>query len=121
MMDAAEGQIFVTNCVSAMQAPLRAHPFTKLRVAMYDALLDEHIKTLIEGQAQTALSKIGLAECLRGLRMKAEAAPLNSVPELHPVSLSNTLRTFYNSLFVRGGVLALPVFDRISDLTLRAK
>lgn len=121
MMDLAEGQIFVTNCVSAMQAPLRGHPFTKLRVDMYDALLEEYIKILIEGQAQTALSKIGLAECLRGLRLRAEEAPLNSVPELHPVSLSNTLRTFYNSLFVRGGVLALPLFDRITDVALRAK
>jgi len=120
MMDASDGQVFLINCIAAMQAPLRNHAFCSQRVTMYTALLDDHVRLLVDGQAAAALAKLGLAERLEALRAKPADAPLSSVPELHPVSLAATLRSFYNSLFT-GAVLALPVFERIGNRTLRAE
>eukprot|EP00747_Dinoflagellata_sp_TGD_P207353 gnl/TRDRNA2_/TRDRNA2_80927_c0_seq1.p1 gnl/TRDRNA2_/TRDRNA2_80927_c0~~gnl/TRDRNA2_/TRDRNA2_80927_c0_seq1.p1 ORF type:complete len:705 (+),score=150.49 gnl/TRDRNA2_/TRDRNA2_80927_c0_seq1:69-2117(+) len=121
MMDHADGQVFLINCVASMQAPLRKHDFTAQRVAMYAAILDEYVQLLVDGQASAVLQKLGLAERLKALREKAPDAPLSAVPELHPVSLSATLRSFYNSLFTLGGVLALPLLERISSRSLRSE
>ncbi|CAE8648662.1 unnamed protein product, partial [Polarella glacialis] len=53
------------------------------------------------------------------LREKRPEVPLSNVPELHPVSLAATLRSFYNSLFTLGGALALPLLERIENSSLR--
>jgi len=120
-MDAADGRVFLINCVSAMQSPLRKHDFTAQRVAMYAAFLDDQISLLVEGQAASVLSKLGLAERLKALREKPPDVPLSSVSELHPVSLAATLRSFYNSLFTMGGALALPLLERIASRALRSE
>jgi len=121
MMDSMDGQVFLINCVAAMQAPLRKRDFTAQRVAMYATLLDEQVSRLVEGQASAVLSKLGLAERLKALREKPADAPLSAVPELHPVSLAATLRSFYNSLFTLGGALALPLLERIASRSLRSE
>lgn len=121
MMDPADGQVFLINCMAAMQAPLRKHDFTAQRVAMYAALLDDQVRLLVDGQAAAVLQKLGLAERLQALRSKPPDAPLSAVPELHPVSLAATLRSFYNSLFTLGGALALPVLERIASRSLRSE
>ena len=107
------------NCVSAMQAPLQKHEFTKDRQEMYLEYQRDQLNRLIEGQAKAVLSKVGLAERLKALREKAPETPLSGVPELHPVALAATLRSFYNSLFTLGGALSLPLLERIEDTTLR--
>jgi len=121
MMDPTDGQVFLTNCVAAMQAPLRKYDFTAQRVAMYASLLDDQISLLVEGQASAVLTKLGLAERLKALRDKPPETPLSAVPELHPVSLAATLRSFYNSLFTLGGALALPLLEKISNRSLRSE
>mmetsp|Transcript_68505 Transcript_68505/g.198745 ORF Transcript_68505/g.198745 Transcript_68505/m.198745 type:complete len:707 (-) Transcript_68505:38-2158(-) len=121
MMDTADGQVFLINCIVAMQAPLQKHDFTAQRVAMYSALLEDHVRHLVDGQVALVLSKLSLTERLQALRRKPPDAPLSSVPELHPVSLAATLRSFYNSLFTLGGVLALPVLERISSRSVRSE
>jgi len=120
MMDPSDAQVFLTNCIAAMQGPLKKHAFTAQRVAMYTSLLDDHVKLLVSSQAAAVLSKLGLAERLQALRTKAPETPLSSVPELHPVSLAATLRSFYNSLFT-GGALTLPALERIGNRSLRAE
>jgi len=120
-MDHMDGQVFLVNCVASMQAPLRKRDFTAQRVAMYASLLDEQVSRLVEGQAAAVLSKLGLAERLKALREKPADAPLSAVPELHPVSLAATLRSFYNSLFTLGGALALPLLERIANRSLRSE
>jgi len=67
------------------------------------------------------LTKLGLAERLKALRDKPPETPLSAVPELHPVSLAATLRSFYNSLFTLGGALALPLLEKISNRSLRSE
>mmetsp|Transcript_4068 Transcript_4068/g.6798 ORF Transcript_4068/g.6798 Transcript_4068/m.6798 type:complete len:679 (+) Transcript_4068:23-2059(+) len=119
MMDAADGQVFLMNCVSAMQTPLEKHEFTKQRQEMYRAFLQDQAQRFVEGQAKAVLSKVGLSERLKALRDKPADVPLSGVPELHPVSLAATLRTFYNSLFTLGGALSLPLLERIEDVSLR--
>ena len=121
MMDTADGHVFLINCVCAMQMPLRKHDFTNQRQEMYTLFLDDQLNRLVEGQTKAVLSKVGLAERLKALREKLPETPLNSVPELHPVSLATTLRSFYNSLFTLGGALSLRLLERIDDATLREK
>eukprot|EP00929_Paragymnodinium_shiwhaense_P070262 TRINITY_DN35586_c0_g1_i1.p1 TRINITY_DN35586_c0_g1~~TRINITY_DN35586_c0_g1_i1.p1 ORF type:complete len:703 (+),score=156.37 TRINITY_DN35586_c0_g1_i1:52-2160(+) len=122
VMDSADGQVFLVNCVAAMQTPLKKHEkFTARRVAMYAALLEDQIRLLVESQAAGVLAKLGLAERLKALREKPATAPISAVPELHPVSLGATLRSFYNSLFTLGGALALPILERISSRSLRSE
>jgi hypothetical protein len=120
-MDVMDGQVFLINCVSTMQTPLMQRDFTAQRVAMYAALLDEQVSRLVDNQAAAVLSKLGLAERLKALREKAPGTPLSAVPELHEVSLSATLRSFYNSLFTLGGALALPLLERIANRSLRSE
>ena len=119
MMDTADGQVFLMNCVSAMQIPLQKHDFTKQRQNMYSSFMEDQSKRLVEGQAKAVLSKVGLSERLKALRDKPPNVPLSQVPELHPVSLGATLRSFYNSLFTLGGALSIPLLERIQDETLR--
>jgi len=121
MMDSADSQVFLINCVAAMQAPLRKHDFTAQRVSMYAEFLDDQIRMLVEGQAAAVLTKLGLAERLKALRNKPPDVPVGSVPELHPVSLAATLRSFYNSLFTLGGALALPLLEHIANRSLRSE
>ena len=119
MMDVADGQVFLMNCVSAMQAPLEKHEFTRQRQEMYKSFVEDQMKRLVEGQAKAILSKVGLSERLKALREKPPDVSLGGVPELHAVSLAATLRSFYNSLFTRGGALSLVLLERIEDLKLR--
>ena len=119
MMDVADGQVFLMNCVSAMQAPLEKHEFTKQRQEMYKSFVEDQVKRLVEGQAKAVLSKVGLSERLKALREKPPDVPLSGVPELHAVSLAATLRSFYNSLFTKGGALSLVLLERIEDGKLR--
>lgn len=121
MMDIMDGQVFLINCVAAMQTPLRQRDFTAQRVAMYAVLLDEQVAKVVDGQAAAVLGKLGLAERLKALKEKSPETPLSAVPELHPVSLSSTLKSFYNSLFTLGGALALPLLERISNRNLRSE
>mmetsp|Transcript_67376 Transcript_67376/g.161581 ORF Transcript_67376/g.161581 Transcript_67376/m.161581 type:complete len:707 (-) Transcript_67376:30-2150(-) len=120
-MDAADGQVFLVNCVAAMQTPLRKHDFTSQRVAMFAAVLDEQIQKLVDGQAAAVLSKLGLAELLRALRQKPEGQSVSQVPEFQAGALTATLRSFYNSLFTLGGALALPMLERIVNRSLRSE
>merc|ERR1712151_722330 len=113
-------QVFLINCVAAMQAPLMKYDFTAQRVGMYASLIDDQTQLLVEGQSAAVLAKLGLADALKALREKPANTPLANVPELHPVSLAASLRSFYNSLFTLGGALALPVLDRISSRNLRS-
>ena len=121
MMDMADGYVFLINCVCAMQAPLRKHDFTKQRQEMYCCFLEDQLNRLIDGQTKAVLSKVGLAERLKALREKSPGTPLSSLPELHPVSLATTLRSFYNSLFTLGGALSLQLLERIDDASLRER
>jgi len=121
LMEPSDAQVFIINCVGSMQAPLRTHDFTAQRVAMYAALLDDQNQLLVEGQAAAVLAKLGLAERLQALRDRKPDVPLSAVPELHPVSLAATLRSFYNSLFTLGGALALPQLERICSRNLRSE
>jgi len=121
MMDVADGQVFLLNCVATMQSPLSKHKFTAQRSSMYAALLEDQVRALVVGQTAAALAKLGLAERIEALRQKAPDTPLSAVPELHPVSLAATLRSFYNSLFTLGGALALPLLERISNRDLRSQ
>merc|ERR1712217_75698 len=121
MMDKADSQVFLINCVSAMQMPLKKYEFTAQRAEMYTALLKDQVQLVVDEQACGILAKLGLAERLKALREKSPEAPLASVPELHPVSLAATLRSFYNSLFTRGGVLTLPLLERITNRNLRSE
>jgi len=121
MMDMADGQVFLLNCVAAMQSPLSKHTFTAQRSLMYAALLEDQVSALVVGQTAATLAKLGLAERIEALRQKSPDTPLSAVPELHPVSLAATLRSFYNSLFTLGGVLALPLLERISNRDLRCQ
>lgn len=121
MMDSADGQVFLVNCVAAMQEPLRKHAFTAQRVAMYAAILDDQVKLLVDGQASAVLAKLGLAERLKALREKPAGVSVREVPELHEVSLSAALRQFYNSLFTLGGALSLPLLERIASRGLRSE
>lgn len=121
MMDKADGQVFLLNCIAAMQGPLKKHEFTAQRRDMYTALLEDQVKLLTERQTKAFLDKVGLAERLKALREKIPDAPLATVAELHPVSLAATLRSFYNSLFTLGSALSLPLLDRIEDTSLRDK
>jgi len=120
MMDNADGQVFLMNCVCAMLSPLQKHDFTRQRQEMYNSFLEDQLQRLVEGQTKAVLSKVGLAERLKALREKGET-PLSSVPELHPVSLATTLRSFYNSLFTLGGALSLQLLERIENVALREK
>ena len=121
MMDNADGYVFLINCVCAMQAPLQKHDFTSQRQEMYTSFLEEQLNRLMEGQTKAVMSKVGLAERLKALREKLPETPLNSVPELHPVALATTLRSFYNSLFTLGGALSLQLLERIDDGNLRER
>merc|ERR1712241_1392912 len=103
------------------QSPLSKHKFTAQRSLMYAALLEDQVRALVVGQTAAALAKLGLAERIEALRQKAPDTPLSAVPELHPVSLAATLRSFYNSLFTLGGALALPLLERISSRSLRSE
>merc|ERR1719507_150503 len=120
MMDIADGQVFLLNCVAAMRLPLSKHKFTAQRSSMYAALLEDQVRLLAEGQAASMLAKQGVAERLQALREKPPDVPLSAVPQLHPVSLATTLRSFYNSLFT-GSALALPVPERIASRELKAE
>ncbi|CAE7389467.1 COG6 [Symbiodinium sp. CCMP2456] len=121
MMETADGIVFLINCVCAMQMPLQKHEFTKQRQEMYASFLEDQLNRLVEGQTKAVLSKVGLAERLKALREKLPETPLSSVPELHPVSLAATLRSFYNSLFTLGGALSLRLLERIDDVALRER
>lgn len=121
MMDIQDGQVLLINCISAMQTPLRKREFTAERVNMYTSLIQDLIQALVQRQASSVLTKVGLAERLKALREKPPEISLSTVPELHPVSLAATFRSFYNSLFTVGGLLSLPLLERIDNSDLRSQ
>ncbi|CEM35876.1 unnamed protein product [Vitrella brassicaformis CCMP3155] len=112
--------VFLINSYSYMQLPLTKHDFTVRWVELFATLIEEQMNVLIRVQTEEVLDKIGFAERLTDLRNKAPDAPLESVPSLHPISLSSCLRSFYTSLFTMGSFV-LPLVEKISSRGLRSE
>ncbi|CAD7951911.1 unnamed protein product [Amoebophrya sp. A25] len=122
--------VFLINCISLMLEPLKTLPLAQDRAVLYSQLIQEQQMYLIEHQGQETLQKLGLLEKVTALRDVVgypekfpdggfpTAAQLQQVPELHAVSLSSVLRSFYTSLFTLKA-LSVPHVEKISARELR--
>ena len=100
-----EAPVFLLNCLSSLQAPLRRYAFTERTVTNLAALIDDQMGLLVAASTTAVLKKVGLLDKVSALRKAKEAAGdvhIESIPELHPIALSSCFKGFYSMLFTQG-------------------
>ena len=133
--------VFLMNVIALMTEPLLKADFANERVKLYLSLIDEQKAILTDIEGQRLLTRFSVADKLTevrslksstdpavsqaiqgagmGSRGRIPASLLNSSKELHPVSLSTSLKSFYQALF-QGG-FEMPHADRLQSRELKAE
>lgn len=114
-----ESAVFLLNCLSILQAPLRKYDFTVETVKNLAALIDDRTEFLVAATTEAVLKKVGLMDKLTALRA-AKDVPASDIPELHPISLSSCFKAFYAMLFTQG-ISAASHTDLLITRELRAE
>ncbi|XP_040986918.1 conserved oligomeric Golgi complex subunit 6 [Juglans microcarpa x Juglans regia] len=120
-------KIFLINCLSAIQQPLYGHDVAAEYVKNLRAMIDNHLRILVEKEVDSILGRCGLSQKMHHFHssLNKEAgktaiwAPLAEVEETSPASLSDCLKAFFG--LVLGSETSLPEFEQMQVPKLRSE
>ncbi|XP_057964103.1 conserved oligomeric Golgi complex subunit 6 [Malania oleifera] len=120
-------KIFLINCLCAIQQPLLGHEVATEYVKNLGAIINNHIRVLVEKEVDSILRRCGLLHKMTHFRnsFDSEAGdailgpPLAEIEETSPVSLSECLKAFFG--LVLGSENSLPEFELMQVPRLRAE
>lgn len=110
--------IFLINCTSALQEPLRQYNFTAARVEMMDGQIEAHMDTLVIEETKQLLETLKLSNVVAAVQNLREI-PLSKMPGMDANSVSQAIQTFESSLRAEEWVLPLHHCDQLKDTVLR--
>jgi hypothetical protein len=116
-----ESAVFLINCLAVLQGPLKKYSFTAETVGNLEVLIAERMDSLIRETTAIVLVNTGLGTKLEALRSAIkDKKPVDTVSELHPITLSSSVKSFYSLLFTQG-ISAISHTDSLISKELRAK
>ena len=120
----AEASVFLLNCLSVLQAPLlkfSALRATEETVRNINALIIDQVDSLVQGTLKIVLRTTGMGLKIDLIRESVSSKkPIETVPDLHPIALSSSIKSFYSILFTQG-IAAISHVDALVSRELRAK
>ncbi|KAM4085309.1 hypothetical protein ACJW30_10G017100 [Castanea mollissima] len=118
-------KIFLINCLSAIQQPLYGHEVAAEYVKNLGAMIDNHMRVLVEKEVEAILRRCGLSQKMlhfhNSLNKEAgnTSAPLAELEDTAPASLSECLKAFFG--LVLGSESSLPEFEQMQVPKLRSE
>ncbi|KAJ6925322.1 oligomeric Golgi complex subunit 6 [Populus alba x Populus x berolinensis] len=119
-------KIFLINCLCAIQQPLSRHKVAAGYVKKLGAMIDNHMHSLVEKEAEAILSRCGLSQKMHYFQKSlneegstAAGTPLVEIEDTSPVSLSECLRAFFGLII--GNESSLPEFEQMQVPKLRSE
>ncbi|XP_065623340.1 conserved oligomeric Golgi complex subunit 6 [Quercus suber] len=118
-------KIFLINCLSAIQQPLYGHEVAAEYVKNLGAMIDNHMRVLVEKEVEAILRRCGLSQKMLHFHnsLNKEAgntrAPLAELEDTAPASLSECLKAFFG--LVLGSESSLPEFEQMQVPKLRSE
>ncbi|KAG6780101.1 hypothetical protein POTOM_016513 [Populus tomentosa] len=119
-------KIFLINCLCAIQQPLARHKVAAGYVKKLGAMIDNHMHSLVEKEAEAILSRCGLSQKMHYFQKSlneegstAAGTPLVEIEDTSPVSLSECLRAFFGLII--GNESSLPEFEQMQVPKLRSE
>lgn len=119
-------KIFLINCLCAIQQPLSRHKVAAGYVKKLGAMIDNHMHSLVEKEAEAILSRCGLSQKMHYFQKSlneegstATGSPLVEIEDTSPVSLSECLRAFFGLII--GNESSLPEFEQMQVPKLRSE
>lgn len=94
-MSVIESAVFLINCLGVLQGPLKKYrdfPTTQAWVMNLDTLIVDQMEILVNETRETVLKNTGLETFIAS----------KTVPDLHPIALSMSVKNFYSLLFTQG-------------------
>ena len=107
-LDILDRPVFLLNCLTALQTPLKRHAASASLLQRVMTLIDGQMASLIHSHGDAAVERLGLMEKLIVIRQGGQ---------LQQVALAAMLRGFYSSLFSLG--LDSAKVDRLTARELR--
>jgi hypothetical protein len=119
-------KIFLINCLCAIQQPLSRHKVAAGYVKKLGAMIDNHMHSLVEKEAEAILSRCGLSQKMHYFQKSLNeegstvaGTPLVEIEDTSPVSLSECLRAFFGLII--GNESSLPEFEQMQVPKLRSE
>lgn len=115
----ASSEIYLINCLSAIQQPLLGHEVAAKYVNNLSRAIEMHTNVLVEIEVDGILGHCGLlSKRVYIQNLTEEHGPLAEMEEMSPDVLSGCLRTFYG--LVMGSEGSLPEFEQLQVPKLRS-
>lgn len=120
-------KIFLINCLSAIQQPLLGHEVAAEYVKNLGAMIDNHMRVLVDKEVDAILRRCGLSQKMHHFQnsFNKEAsntvagASLAEMEDTSPASLSECLRAFFGHIL--GSESSLPEFEQMQVPKLRSE
>lgn len=120
-------KIFLINCLSSIQQPLYGHEVAAEYVKNLGAMIDNHMRVLVEKEVEAILRRCGLSQKMLHFHnsLNKEAgntitrSPLAELEDTTPASLSESLKAFFG--LILGSESSLPEFEQMQVPKLRSE
>nr|GEW20537.1 conserved oligomeric Golgi complex subunit 6 [Tanacetum cinerariifolium] len=112
-------KIFIINCLCAIQQPLLRHDVASEYVKKLGAMIDNHMRSLVEKEVTAILARCGLSDKMALFQNSNVDSPLAKMEETSPSSLSECLKAFFG--LILGSESSLPEFEQMQLPGLRSE
>lgn len=120
-------KVFLINCLCAIRQPLLGHEVAVEYVKNLGAMIDNHMRVLVDKEVEAILKRCGLSQKMHYFRnslnkeVSNELAkgPLAEIQETSPGSLSECLKAFFG--LILGSEGSLPEFELMQVPKLRSE
>lgn len=121
-------RIFLINCLCAIRQPLLGHEVASEYVKKLGAMIESHIRGLVEKEVDAILRKCGLSNKMShffdsqndiAAGDSISKPPLAETEDMAPAALSECLKTFFG--LILGSENSLPEFEQMQVPSLRSE
>lgn len=117
-------KVFLINCLCAIQQPLLGHEVAAQYVKNLKAMIDNHMRLLVEKEVDAILKRCGLSHKMPHFHnsFKNEGTvdpPLAEIEDTSPASLAECLKAFFG--LILGSESSLPEFEQMQVPKLRSE
>ena len=109
-LEESDRPVFLLNCLTALQTPLKRHAPSVPVLQRVIALMDGQMASLVQSHGNAVVERLGLMDKLSVIRKGGQ---------LQHVTLAAMIRGFYSSLFSLGAGLDSSIVERLSARELR--
>lgn len=120
-------KIFLINCLCAIQRPLFGHDVAAEYVKRLGAMIDNHLRILVDKEVDAILRRCGLSQKMTHFHNSIQkqgdtetaGTPLAEMEDTSPANLSECLKALFG--LILGSESSLPEFEQVQVPKLRSE